>query len=120
MAHFAKIENETVLEVIVVSNDVLEYNGDFPNSEKSGQKFLESCGIEGAWLQTSYNNNFRGNYAQVGFSYDKDLDAFLPPKPYPSWSLDQSTYQWVPPIPYLEGEDSYSWNESSQSWYLDN
>jgi hypothetical protein len=97
MAHFAKIKNGTVTNVIVVSNDVLEHGGDFPNAEVSGQAFIVSLGLDGEWLQTSYNNNFRGNYAGIGFTYDEALDAFIPPKPSDEAVLDEETFSWIVP-----------------------
>ena len=72
MAHFAKVLNNIVQEVIVVSND------DAP-TEAVGQAFIASLGLEGQWLQTSYNNNFRGRYAGIGYTYDAELDEFLAP-----------------------------------------
>ena len=78
MAHFAKIENETVTQVIVVSNDDCG-GGDYPDSEPIGQAFIASLGLTGEWLQTSYHANFRANYAGIGYTYDADLDEFVPP-----------------------------------------
>lgn len=83
MAHFAKIKNDTVTQVIVVSNDDCG-GGDFPDSEVIGQAFIASLGLTGEWLQTSYNANFRGRYASPGWTYDADLDEFVaPPAPEP-------------------------------------
>ena len=78
MAHFAKIENNIVTQVIVVSNDVLE-GKNFPESDPIGQQFISSLNIGGTWKQTSYNNNFRGKYAGIGDTYDADLDEFVSP-----------------------------------------
>lgn len=79
MAHFAKVVNSTVDEVIVVSN--LDCgNLEFPESEPIGQAFIASIGLEGEWLQTSYNNNFRGTYAGIGFTYDEESDTFVAPE----------------------------------------
>jgi hypothetical protein len=78
MAHFAKIENDIVTSVIVVSNDDCG-GGDFPESEPIGQEFLASLGLEGLWLQTSYHANFRGCYASIGWTYSADLDEFVAP-----------------------------------------
>jgi len=79
MAHFAHIQNGVVREVIVVSNDVCA-GGDFPASEAVGQAFIaDVLGLAGVWKQTSYNNNFRGSYAGIGFTYDADLDEFVTP-----------------------------------------
>jgi hypothetical protein len=79
MAHFAKIVSDNVVsEVIAVSNDDCG-GGDFPESEPIGQEFIASLGLDGEWLQTSYNNNFRGTYAGIGWTYDVDLDEFVAP-----------------------------------------
>lgn len=78
MAHFAKVENGKVQQVIVIANDDCG-GGDFPASEPIGQAFIASIGLTGDWLQTSYNANFRGTYAGIGYIYDPDTDTFLPP-----------------------------------------
>jgi hypothetical protein len=95
MAHFAKIEDGTISEVIVVSNDVLDANGEFPESEASGQAFIASLSLKGEWLQASYRGSFRGNFPAIGFTYDEELDAFIPPKPGDNYVLDESTYSWI-------------------------
>jgi hypothetical protein len=78
MAHFAKIENNTVRQIIVVRNeDILDENGN--ESESVGQAFIESIGLDGTWLQTSYNGSFRGRYALAGMIYDAELDEFVFP-----------------------------------------
>lgn len=80
MAHFAKVENGIVTQVIVVNNN--DCGGkDFPKSEKIGQKFIASMGLEGKWLQTSYSGSFRGRYAGIGYTYDSKLDEFISPMP---------------------------------------
>jgi hypothetical protein len=79
MAHFAKINNGTVSQVIVVSNDDCA-GGNFPESEAAGQAFIASLGIAGEWKQTSYNGNFRGTYAGIGYIYDAVTDTFTPPE----------------------------------------
>ena len=81
MAHFAKIENDTVTQVIVVSNNDCG-GGDFPESEPIGQAFLASLGLTGEWLQCSYHNNFRGRWASAGFTFDAtagEYGEFVPP-----------------------------------------
>ena len=80
MAHFAKIENNIVTSVIVVSNEDCG-GGTFPASEPVGQAFIASIGIDGVWKQTSYNSNFRGTYAGIGWSYDASSDLFVAPDP---------------------------------------
>lgn len=79
MAHFAQIDKDMIVtQVIVIGNDDCG-GGEFPESEHIGQDFIASIGLEGEWLQTSYNNNFRGTYAGIGFRYDPELDKFVPP-----------------------------------------
>jgi len=79
MAHFAKVEKRVVTEVIVVANSDCG-DLDFPQSEAVGQAFIKSLGIEGDWLQTSYNGNFRASYAGIGYTYDEESDIFLAPE----------------------------------------
>jgi len=111
MAHFVQITNGTVTNGMVISNDVVGV--DYPASEPVGQTFIAQHGYEGQWLQTSYNNNFRKQYAGIGFTYDFDADVFIVPQPYPSWSLD-SNYDWQAPTPKPEG--FVYWDEESLSW----
>jgi hypothetical protein len=117
MAHFAKLDDRNVvLEVNVVSNETVN-NLPFPESEPVGVAFLiDLSGGYTNWKQTSYNANFRKNYAGVGFTYDANLDAFIAPKPYPSWLLDTNTAQWRAPVPYPTDGKVYVWNEETQSW----
>ena len=82
MAHFAKVENNIVVEVIVVANDDCA-GGEFPEGEHVGQAFIASLGLDGLWLQTSYHANFRGCYASAGWTFDADLDEFVAPIPEP-------------------------------------
>ena len=117
MAHFAKIENGIVTNVIVVNNETLE-NLEFPESESVGQEFIASLGFDGVWKQTSYNGNFRVNYAGIGHSYDEDNDVFIAPKPYESWILNEETYQWDPPLEYPNDGNSYLWNENALEWKM--
>jgi hypothetical protein len=112
MAHFAKLdENNLVIDVNVVNNsDIL--NLPFPASEPVGIEFLKNwSGGYTNWKQTSYNNNFRKNYAGIGFTYDPERDAFIPPQPYASWLLDEDTLYWVPPTPYPDDGGVYTWVE---------
>lgn len=116
MAHFAQLDDlNVVLQVIVISNNELLENG--VESEEKGIAFCQSLyGPATYWKQTSYNGNFRKHYAGVGYTYDFDLDAFLPPKPYPSWVLNEQTYLWEAPVPYPDDGKSYQWDESQQNW----
>ena len=112
MAHFAKIENGIVTQVIVAEQDVID-SGVFGNSEY--------------WVQTSYNTRggvhpegrpLRKNYAGIGYSYDSQRDAFIPPKPYNSWVLNEFSCLWESPIPYPDDANSYFWDEETQSWVV--
>lgn len=117
MAHFAKLDdNNVVLEVNVVNNSDI---GDleFPESESAGIEFLTnwSKGYTN-WKQTSYNANFRKNYAGIGYVYRQDIDAFVSPKPFASWSLNETTAKWEPPVPMPSDGKKYKWDENSQQW----
>ena len=115
MAHFAEIGlNNTVLRVIVVSNDECkDQHG--AESETIGAKFCHDL-LGGVWLQTSYNGNMRKNYAGIGYTFDEQRNAFIPPKPYPSWTLVESTCQWTAPVAYPTDEKLYNWDESTLTW----
>lgn len=115
MAHFAEIDsNNIVLRVIVVSNkDTADANG--VEKESIGAAFCERL-LGGTWKQTSYNGNIRKNYAGMGYTYREDIDAFVPPQPYPSWVLNTNTAQWEAPVPYPNDGKLYEWNEQTQSW----
>lgn len=115
MAHFAKLGiGSKVLEVVYVNNNVItDNNGN--EQETLGQKFLQNIyGTNNVWIQTSYNSNFRKNYAGKGFTYDQVRDAFIEPQPYPSWILNEETCRYDPPKPKPEG--SYVWNELHRKW----
>ena len=116
MATFAKIGlNSKVIESLSVHNDVLkDANG--MEQEALGIDFLTKLTGWAIWRQTSYNNNMRKNHAGIGHSYDEERDAFIPPKPYPSWLLDEDTCLWDSPTPYPDDGNRYEWNESNQSW----
>lgn len=121
MAHFAKLdENNVVLDVNVVhNNELLDENGN--ESEAKGLEFLInwSNGYTN-WKQTSYSANFRKNYAIIGGTYDPIRDAFITPKEYPSWVLNEDTCRWEPPVPRPSDDKFYIWDEASVSWILDN
>jgi len=118
MAHFAKIGlNNKVIEVQVISNEVLkDSNG--VEQENLGIDFLTKLTGWAIWKQTSYNINFRKNFAGVGSTYDEDKDAFIHPKPYNSWILNEQTCQWESPIPIPSDGQRYIWNETTQNWDL--
>lgn len=115
MAHFAEIDNNSqVLRVIVVSNEVLIDNTGHEN-EQLGKEFCTQL-LGGNWIQTSYNSTFRKHYAGIGYIYDQTLDAFIPPKPYPSWLLNTETCNWEAPVPHPTDGGMYLWDEESLSW----
>jgi hypothetical protein len=116
MAHFAQLDtNNIATQVIVVHNNELMDNG--VESEAKGIAFCQSLfGADTTWVQTSYNGNMRKNYAGVGFSYDAQRDAFIPPQPYPSWMLDEATCRWAAPAPYPTDGKPYRWDETTLTW----
>lgn len=116
MAHFAEINADGIVQrVVVVANaELLDANG--VESEQKGVAFLQSLYGPGTWVQTSYNATRRKNYAGVGFSYDSARDAFVPPKPFTSWVLDEATCRWIAPIPMPTDGKRYTWDEQAQSW----
>jgi len=116
MAHFAKIDdNNVVLEVIVVHNNELLQNG--IESESKGIQFLiDWSGGYTNWKQTSYNGKIRKNYAGIGYTYDPQRDAFIPPKPYSSWVLNENTCLWETPVTMPTDGQQYVWNEETLSW----
>lgn len=117
MAHFAQLdENNKVLQVIVVNNsELLDENGN--ESEQKGIEFCRSLFPGTNWRQTSYNGNFRKNYAAIGFTYDDARDAFIAEQPFQSWILNESTCRWEPPVVMPEDDNGpYIWNEAQTDW----
>jgi hypothetical protein len=115
MAHFAKLdENNKVISVHVVNNDVITVDG--IESEEIGIDFLTELHGYSLWKQTSYNGNFRKNYAGVGYTYNITLDAFCPPQPANSWTLNVDTCLWEPPIPMPLDGKFYNWDENILNW----
>ena len=115
MAHFAQLDsNNVVTQVIVVGNkDTADANG--VEKESIGVAFCERL-FGGNWKQTSYNGSIRKNYAGVGYTYNVSLDAFVPPKPYASWVMNNYTAQWDAPTPMPTDDKKYSWDEATTSW----
>lgn len=115
MAHFAKLDDNNVVEqVIVVDNkDTADAHG--VEKEYIGAAFCERL-IGGRWKQTSYNANFRKNYAVIGGTYDEQRNAFIAPKTHASWVLDEDTCRWEAPTPYPTDGNSYLWDEATTSW----
>jgi hypothetical protein len=129
MASFAKIENNIVTTVISVVNEVLKDSNGI-EQENIGIEFLKTLYNEpnAIWKQTSYNTNggvhslggtpFRKNHAGIGFTYDSQRDAFIPPKPYNSWILNESTCLWNAPVARPQDGQLYTWNEQTLNWIL--
>tara|TARA_Y100000004_G_scaffold123108_1_gene138393 strand:+ start:1094 stop:1474 length:381 start_codon:yes stop_codon:yes gene_type:complete len=121
MAHFAKLdENNIVTQVIVVSNEIA-------TSEDAGVTFINNLyKTSDTWKQTSYNTvknthslggtPFRKNYACIGYTYDASKDAFIPPKPFNSWVLDETTCWWEAPVAYPSDGKEYDWDEDNTQW----
>jgi hypothetical protein len=117
MAHFAKLDqNNIVLEVNVVDNEHLLDANNIEREELGIAFLVQWSGGYPYWKQTSYNGNIRKNYAGIGFTYDAGRDAFIPPKPYASWLLNEDTCLWGPPVPYPIDGKYYSWDEATTSW----
>jgi len=114
MAHFAQLnDNNVVTQIIVIANEELLLDG--VENETKGVVFCKSLsGQDTKWIQTSYNNNIRKQYAGIGFTYDVINDVFIQPKPFESWSLDDN-FDWQAPTPRPE-EGLWSWNEETLSW----
>lgn len=113
MAHFAKLGIGNIIEKVeVVSNDIA-------TNEQAGVDFLNTLyKTEDVWKQTSYNGNIRKNFAGIGFTYDQARDAFIPPKPFNSWTLDEDTCLWEAPVAKPDDGKFYHWNETTKQWDL--
>ena len=111
MAHFAKLGTGNIVEqVIVVSNDIA-------TTEQAGSDFINKLyNTRDVWKQTSYNNNIRKNFAGIGYQYDQQRDAFIPPKPFNSWILNEDTCVWNAPVTKPIDDNRYTWNESTLTW----
>ena len=113
MSHYAKVNNGKVEQVIVAESDFFK-------------TFIDTT--PGTWIQTSYNTYgnkhtsggtpLRGNYAGIGFQYDQTNDVFYAPQPFPSWTLDKTTWLWTSPVPYPNDGERYTWDESTKNWIL--
>ena len=119
MGHYAKIdENNVVTQVVVVDNkDMADAFG--IEKEHIGAAHLEKI-LGGVWKQTSYNGNIRKNYAGIGYNYHAELDAFIPPQPFPSWLLNEASFSWEAPIAMPSDGKNYKWDEETKSWIVVN
>jgi hypothetical protein len=111
MAHYSFLDDNNIVTEVITGRDEWEIVDGISDWETYyGNLRGQRC------VRTSYNGNIRKNYAGIGFRYDDDLDAFIPPQPYPSWLLNEETAQWEAPIPYPDGDLMYSWNEELGDW----
>ena len=111
MAHFAKLGKGNVVEtVVVVHNDIA-------TTEQAGVDYLNTLyNTRDVWKQTSYNGTIRKNYAGIGYKYNQTRDAFIPPQPFNSWTLNEDTCHWEAPVAYPDDGKDYKWNEETTSW----
>lgn len=116
MAHFAHIDKNNIVTRVIVINDKYNINEFGVEDEQYGRDYCKSLTGEENWIQTSYNGSIRKNYAGIGYIYNKELDAFIPPKPFESYILDLSSYRWIPPKK-CPGID-YIWDEDSREWII--
>jgi hypothetical protein len=108
MAHFAELDADNIVTRVLVVPDV---------QENRGQDYLANdLGLGGTWVQTSYNATIRKNYAGIGYTYDEGRDAFIPPKPYASWTLNEETCNWDAPVAHPNDGKFYRWDEETTNW----
>lgn len=109
MAHFAKINVDNIVEEVLVVPDEQEHRG---------EEYLNELGIEGRWIQTSYNHNIRKKFAGIGDEYLENEDGFRSLSPYPSWVWNSEAWAWEAPVAKPEDGNDYRWDEDSTSWVL--
>jgi len=110
MAHYAFLDSNNIVTEVIVGIDETELIEGLTPEEWYGNFRGQKC------VRTSYNGNIRKNYAGIGFTYDADLDVFIPPKPFASWLLDEDTCQWEAPVARPTDDKLYTWDEDNQSW----
>ncbi len=123
MAYFAKLGTGNIIEKVISINNSVITDSNGIEQEQLGVDFINKLyNTRDVWKQTSYNNNFRKNYAGIGYQYDQQRDAFIPPKPFNSWILNEDTCLWNAPVTMpateLEENQYYSWNESIINWEI--
>jgi hypothetical protein len=112
MAHYAFLDEDNVVTEVITGIDETELIEGIDTETWYGNFRNQVC------KRTSYNNNYRKNYAGIGYRYDETLDAFIPPKPYDSWLLDEETCLWEAPVAYPDDGEQYVWNEDTVSWQV--
>ena len=115
MATFAQVTGGVVTWVIVVA-DADCSNGVLPEADITGSEFIQSLGLSGVWMLTDINDLQRKNYAGIGYTYDTERDAFIAPKPFTSWVLDEATCRWTAPVPMPSEGGPWAWDEDTESW----
>lgn len=117
MAHFAEIDEQGIVKrVVALDNDHIR-DADGRHNELLGKQYLSKI-LGGEWVQTSYNATFRKRFAGKGYRYDKELNAFITPNPFPSWLLNENTIEWEPPIEMPDDGKRYLWNEVIMEWQV--
>jgi len=121
MAHFAKLDENNIVIQVTVINNIEMLTSDNVESEMMGVAFLiRWSGGYSNWKQTSYTGKIRKNYAGIGYTYDATRDAFIPPKPFESWTLNEETCLWDAPTPMPVDDKQYQWDEPTTSWVVIN
>ena len=119
MAYFAKLGTGNIVEQVISINNSVITDANGVEQEQLGNDFINKLyNTRDVWKQTSYNNNIRKNYAGIGYTYDQTRDAFIPPKPFNSWILNEDTCRWEAPVALPDTENKYNWNETTTTWDL--
>ena len=114
MAYFAELDDNNIVKRVISIADQDTMNANGVEDEQVGATFCAAL-FGGRWVQTSYNNRIRKQYAGIGYTYDEDADVFIVPQPYPSWTLDDE-HDWQPPVPAPTTEGMWGWDEEQQKW----
>ena len=115
MANFAELENNIVVRVIAIA-DADCAGGLLPEADITGKALIQSLGLAGVWMLTDMTGSQRYNYAGIGYTYDAVRDAFIAPKPFPSWVLDENVMRWFAPVPMPSEGGPWTWDEATLSW----
>jgi len=119
MAYFAKLGTGNIVETVISINNSVITDNNGVEQEQLGVDFINKLyNTRDVWKQTSYNNNIRKNFAGIGFKYDQTRDAFIPPKPFNSWILNEDTCRWEAPVAYPTDGQRYIWDETTTNWVL--
>ena len=119
MVHFAKLGTGNIIEQVIVINNSVITDSDGNEQEQLGVDFINNLyGTRDVWKQTSYNGTIRKNFASIGYTYDQTRDAFIPPQPFYSWTLNETTCLWEAPVAYPDDGQFYEWNETTKQWDL--